>query len=636
MKKIYLLALSALTGVAFAQQPPQKKFIQAAMQPAPSVKIVQETIPVSPVKTGNGTNNDQIGKVTTLNKTVTTTLVGKSLNDQQSNASIYNRLIVYPDGKKAVTWTTSNDIAPYVTRGSGYNSFNGSTWGTPTTSRIESERTGFPNFQASATDEYIIAHRVIASGQTNAGNSAGLMLSKKSKTGSTWTSTPILMEANTNTPTVLWNRFVISGDYLIVIASYTDSSSSSVSTQTGRVKKSGVFAPQVYSRYKISTDQWLVVNQTLPGYDSTRYFAGGGDNYSIDAKGNTVAILIGGNTDDLALWKSADNGGTWTKTVIRQFPYAAWHNTKLDSAIRTIDGSLNVILDANDKAHCFMGRLVVTWRATTNDLGVSLGTNSIDYWYEGRPDSIVSVAGAPDINKDDSLSTGVIDSRTRYGNAGVATMPSSAFGPDGTLYLIFSALNEEDADVSDGRFRDIFVTFSTNNGATWNSNMQNLTFNLGLNSEQMYGSLAKLVDDKIYLTYLESDAVGVFEANNNPGKAATAINPYRVYCMAVPTIDIKSGKVGVSEVRNNLFTVAQNFPNPFTYNTSIPVVFNKSVDVTVKIVDLVGKEIYSNEFMNVPSGASQLDIKLGHLPSGIYIYNIEAEGYKVARKMIVD
>lgn len=51
----------------------------------------------------------------------------------------------------------------------------------------------------------------------------------------------------------------------------------------------------------------------IPGTDSTEYMGFGGDEYSIDARGNTVAIALGSTITDLMLLKSTDAGLTWTK-----------------------------------------------------------------------------------------------------------------------------------------------------------------------------------------------------------------------------------------------------------------------------------------------------------------------------------
>jgi hypothetical protein len=83
------------------------------------------------------------------------------------------------------------------------------------------------------------------------------------------------------------------------------------------------------------------------------------------------------------------------------------------------------------------------------------------------------------------------------------------------------------------------------------------------------------------------------------------------------------------------FSLGQNYPNPFSEFTSIPVNFTRSTNADVKIIDLIGNEIYSNSFNNVPRGHSTLDVSLGGVTPGIYFYSITAGAHKVSGKMIV-
>jgi hypothetical protein len=96
--------------------------------------------------------------------------------------------------------------------------------------------------------------------------------------------------------------------------------------------------------------------------------------------------------------------------------------------------------------------------------------------------------------------------------------------------------------------------------------------------------------------------------------------------------------IGIGDVKanNELFTVGQNFPNPSNGVTAIPVNFKNSTDVKLTVVDLLGKVVFNQTFENIPAGSSQIDLNMGNLTSGVYVYSIEAEGFKTSRKMIVE
>lgn len=630
MKKIYTALFSAITLMANAQAPKVLSIKDAGQQ---TNKILKDVAPPSPVIAKPST---QTPSSVTLGKSARSQWVGTTQNDQQTNASVYRHIHVFNDGKVSITWTTSADQSPYNLRGSGYNHFNGAVWGAVNNIRIEPERTGFPEYVYNPTtnEEIILSHIVKAQGTPNAGAAGGLMMNRKIGLGpGTWTST-VVLDTTVSIPGILWNRAVVSGDYLVVIANYTDSSTQ----QPNRVRKDDVLAPTVYSRYQFSTNTWLVKNALLPGYSGTRYAQGGGDNYSIDANGNNIAVLIGGLTDDLTLFKSADNGATWTNTIIDSFPVPAFkYKTLMLDTPYTNDGSMNVMLDASGKAHCFWGRSRVFDNDTTNEtLSFFPGQNAIVYWNENKPYGDYQViGGAPDENGDGQLNLGsqITDVSARYGNNSLAFQPSATYDANGNIYCMFSAPNEEDQSTDNKNFRDLYLVFSKDGGNTWSDTTVNLTDFLGLNLEQVHGTLARRVDGKLHLTFLQKSSIGRFDATNNPG----AVGPYDVMYMNIDTQSVFAGTfTSLKKIRNEVFSIDQNYPNPFKNNTSIPVNFNKSANVTLSITDLIGKEVFINNYTNIPAGKSNIEISVNNLPAGIYVYTITADGYKVSRKMIVE
>jgi hypothetical protein len=621
MKKIYLMALSLLTGFVQAQSP-----VLDGPNVTAQAKRNFDQIQASPVRTSSNTGITY----KTLGKKSFATRIGTTQNDQQTNATIYRRIQLHSSGKVSATWTTSADAAPYVTRGSGYNHFDGSSWGPATSLRIESERCGFPNYVYNPTtnEEIITSHRVNSNG-----NAGGLVMSRKTGVGAgTWTASTIL-DTTATLPGLLWAQTAVSGDYMVVFGSYTDSSS----TQPTRVVKNGVRTPQVYSRYQFSTDTWLVKNECLPGYDNTRYYAGGGDNYSIDANGTNVAILIGGLTDDLALFKSTDAGATWSKTIIDSFPIPAYNYKTLFDTTFSNDGSVHVTLDNSGVAHCFWARArVLDANIDDNSVTYFPGQTALLYWSDNLPlDSAGIIAGMPDENNNNALDLADSwnDASARYGNHSITTMPYAAIDDNGTIFLIYSSLTEDDISTDSKNFRDIYVTYSRDGGLSW-SGAKNLTSWLGLNVEQIFASASKKMDGRLHLTFLQKTTIGRYDATDNPGAAGT----HDVMYMVVDTADIFGSLVSIGEIKTNneLYTVGQNFPNPANGITSVPVNFKKSTSVKLTIVDLLGKVVFNDTFENIPAGSSQIELNMSNLTSGVYVYSIEAEGFKTSRKMIVE
>lgn len=84
------------------------------------------------------------------------------------------------------------------------------------------------------------------------------------------------------------------------------------------------------------------------------------------------------------------------------------------------------------------------------------------------------------------------------------------------------------------------------------------------------------------------------------------------------------------------FNLYQNFPNPFNPATVIKYDLPKDVKVTVKIYDLLGREVttlINNEYKN--AGRYEVNWNAGNYASGVYIYRIEAGDYISTKKMVL-
>jgi len=88
----------------------------------------------------------------------------------------------------------------------------------------------------------------------------------------------------------------------------------------------------------------------------------------------------------------------------------------------------------------------------------------------------------------------------------------------------------------------------------------------------------------------------------------------------------------------NAFELAQNYPNPFNPSTKIPFNLLEPGLVTVKVFDLMGRELDILFNGKKPSGVNQVNWngkdRFGKaLPSGVYIYQIETDGMVQSKKM---
>ncbi|MDQ3019803.1 MAG: M12 family metallo-peptidase [Bacteroidota bacterium] len=90
----------------------------------------------------------------------------------------------------------------------------------------------------------------------------------------------------------------------------------------------------------------------------------------------------------------------------------------------------------------------------------------------------------------------------------------------------------------------------------------------------------------------------------------------------------------VSSVQNNgtgipnNYLLSQNFPNPFNPSTKINFDIPFNGKVTLKIMDITGREVTTLVNNSYNAGSYTVTFEPGNLASGIYFYNIVAEGDK--------
>lgn len=83
------------------------------------------------------------------------------------------------------------------------------------------------------------------------------------------------------------------------------------------------------------------------------------------------------------------------------------------------------------------------------------------------------------------------------------------------------------------------------------------------------------------------------------------------------------------------YTLEQNFPNPFNPNTQISYQLPKASFVTLKIFDMLGKEIATLVNEQQSAGRYEVKFEASSLASGVYIYKLQAGDFVSSKKMIL-
>jgi photosystem II stability/assembly factor-like uncharacterized protein len=81
------------------------------------------------------------------------------------------------------------------------------------------------------------------------------------------------------------------------------------------------------------------------------------------------------------------------------------------------------------------------------------------------------------------------------------------------------------------------------------------------------------------------------------------------------------------------FELSQNYPNPFNPVTKIQFKVSNSSTVTIKIFDILGKEVQILVNQNLQSGTYEINFNASSLASGIYFYKMTAGSFTETKRM---
>lgn len=84
-----------------------------------------------------------------------------------------------------------------------------------------------------------------------------------------------------------------------------------------------------------------------------------------------------------------------------------------------------------------------------------------------------------------------------------------------------------------------------------------------------------------------------------------------------------------------LYSLNQNYPNPFNPTTSISFSLPKSGNVTLKVYDIMGREVAEIVNSQLQAGNHEINFNAKNLSSGIYIYKLETDNFTASKKMIL-
>ncbi len=562
--------------------------------------------------------------------------IGNTRYDNQSNASIPNKLYLYPDGTIAATWTRGmldGGWPGFADRGAGYNYFDGSSWNEWPQERIEDVKTHRPTYAPLGENGELVVSHV---------SFEGLYLSKRTEKGTgewEYESFP----GPSGNSYILWNRTVTSGadhNRIHILAP-------TFPTSHGGSMYAGMDGALLYSLSTDGGNSWLIENTILPEMTSNEYYGFTDDNYAFaEPKGDVIAFTVGDTWYDLFLMKSTDGGETFDKTVIWEHPYPLYNPNapSITDTFYCVDGAHSLVIDNNDMVHIAFG---ITRMYADDETTHSFPfVDGIGYWNEnmevfsnnmnalspvGDPDSELEedynlIGWTQDINGNGELD--LMDEMGYYW-LGLSSMPQLIIDDQERIFLVYSSVTET-YDNGTQNYRHIWARASPDGGDSWGAFIDITSAAIHIIDECVYPACSPTSDDNIYLIY---------QSDYDPGTAAWGsqhiYNNNRIMFVKVSKQDLLI--TGINENKGALYDhdVFQNFPNPFRRSSEVRVNLRKATDLYLYVTNLAGQKVFESSISSAKSGMNKLTIDGSELTPGLYFYTVKAGESSVTKKMIV-
>lgn len=81
--------------------------------------------------------------------------------------------------------------------------------------------------------------------------------------------------------------------------------------------------------------------------------------------------------------------------------------------------------------------------------------------------------------------------------------------------------------------------------------------------------------------------------------------------------------------------LGQNFPNPSTAKTHIPLELAASTHVTIEVFNLIGSKVKTLVKKELPAGRHNIEFDTSQLKSGVYLYRLTSGDKRLTRRMTV-
>ncbi|MCB0824434.1 MAG: T9SS type A sorting domain-containing protein [Bacteroidales bacterium] len=546
-------------------------------------------------------------------------IIGYTWNDLQAlnYGNVMQRMWAYSDGTVGSSWLCAGENDD-PDRGAGYNYYDGNNWGEPDWHVGPDDRMGSPSYAPYGPEGEIISLYRYAVG-------AGpiYFYIRETKGEGDWEELELLPPDGVS---LVWHSMITSGEnfeYIHLLALTYDAA------------YNGQEHALLYYRSSDGGQTWDISEQVIDGLGPD-YFA---DINSLsyawaNPVGSTIAFTYGFDEFGGRIFKSTDNGDSWTIIPVFDSPFSGIDPPETSDRFGCGVGTSAIALDSQGKAHVAFSRMVKNFQP--DGVYYEPFTDGMIYWNEDMPvlDTTTISANTMEYLEEGGYLMGWVigdetyeipDGQPNYANA-LCAFPQFSLDAQDNMFVAYCSLAP---GFSNGTFdyRHVILNRSFDGGNSWVGQIDLNTDLLFVFSECVFPMMAPLIDDMVHVTYQEDNEPGINQwlANHDPVEN-------RIHHMAIPT----SSLVGVNpnvEVSN--FEVSQVYPNPSSGQVGINLKLDRSSEVSIVIMNVMGQQVQSLNSKAFEAGSHPFNFDVSDLDAGVYYLSVTSGEQQITRKFVI-
>ena len=545
------------------------------------------------------------------------TVIGTTWYDLQSYTNVMSRVWAYDDGTVGATWMSSGqNLVPE--RGTAYNYFDGSEWGTPDPHVGPSDRMGWPSYCPwGPNGEIVSQYRYVA------GEGPIQFYKRENKGTGEWVET--ILEPPDGY-SLVWHSMCTSGEnheYIHLLAYTYDA------------EYNGQANALLYYRSSDGAETWEISEEVIEGLGPDYFPSIHSLTYPwANPVGETIAFTYA--FDELGGWvfKSTDNGDSWTSKQVMETPFYPFTLPADSERTPCGSGTSAIALDSQGMAHVVFGRMSKIYEA--GELFYYPFTDGLIYWNETMPmiDTTLISSYTLDYLYDAGMLCGWVmteqptysipDGQPNYSNS-MCSYPQMSIDANDNIFVGFCSL-APDYSNTEFLYRHIVANSTYDLGESWvgmidlNADIQYIF------SECAYPMMSPVIDDYVHF---------VFQEDPFPGIATWLENHDVLECQVMHMAIDKDVFVGIRDNEKVPSLEISVYPNPAAERVWLQLALKNTSSLNVTLVDQVGRVVIDEEMGNMNAGDHRISFDISALAPGVYFIRAEAGGETITEKMVI-